>query len=219
MPYLILADERELPYELLVQLAQVMDESPDIVLADAMRQLRTFHGILTIADQEEAERLAARFGALGVPSFLRSTLLEVPLPKLFPLLHPRLERAIELAAIGHLKLTTEHRQIVLNPLNTQLAGTIQFPTPGSSTETITATQYDTHFTIDLFTHDHHWRGQAQALVAVQAFLKGVDLSAARLGAGVRNLQAGGRRVPAFTDEQGYERYLSWLFQLRYARQD
>lgn len=219
MPYLILADERELPYDLLVQLAKVMDESADIVLADATRQLLHSHGILTIPDQREAERVAARFAALGVPNFLRATLLQVPLPKLFPLLHPRLDGAIELAVIGHLKLTTEHRQIIVNPLSAQLAGTIEFPSPGSSTETITATQHDTHFTIDLFTHAHHWRGQALALVAVQAFLKGIDLSAARLGAGVRNLQAGERRVPAFTDEQGYERYLSWLFQLRYARQD
>lgn len=214
MPYLILAEERELPYELLVQLAEVMDESPDLVLADATRQLRSSHGILTIPEKEEAERLAVRFRTLGVPTFLRDKLLEVPLPKPFPLLHPQLEGAIELAAVAHLEITTEHRQLSFNPLNIRM----MYPNitlPGSSVETTTVVEHDSHYAVELFARTQHWRGQVEAFVAMQDFLKQLDLSNAYQGAGIRLVLAGERPLPTFTDEHSYDRYVTWLYQLRY----
>jgi hypothetical protein len=220
MPFLIFAEERELPYEMLVQLAQIMDESSEIALADATRQLHQAYDILHIPTADEAQRLVARFAALGVKSFALDALLEVPLPKLFHLQRPRHEGVIELAILGCMKIVTEHRQIIFNPLNAQVTypNEMGMAIAHNTTETMTANQHDSHITIDIFTDTDHWRGQVEVFVAAQSFLKDLDLSNAMLSDGIRKLQAGEHHLPTFTDEHDYDRYVSWLFHLRYAPQ-
>ncbi len=75
MPYLIQAEEREIPYDLMHQLAKVIADSPGLICADGMHEVRTGHGILQVRDRAEADRLSELFGTLGVPVFLLDELL------------------------------------------------------------------------------------------------------------------------------------------------
>jgi hypothetical protein len=215
MTYLIQAEERDLSFDLLQQLAKVMAESPELVLADATYELRSSHGILAVPARVEAERLSARFAALGVSTFLLDSLLEPPKPELLHLMQPRVQGAIEMAAAASLHLTTERKDVSINPLSMQVADP-QIPIPGSSVQETTFEEHDSRYCFDLFTHEGHWRAEPDALALVQRFLGEADLSAAYLGAGVRSLQAGVRRLPTFASERDYDRYLTWLYQLRYA---
>jgi hypothetical protein len=44
----------------------------------------------------------------------------------------------------------------------------------------------------------------------------LNVTDAYLSEGVRSLSRDDRRVPAFTDGKDHERYLTWLYQLRFA---
>jgi hypothetical protein len=193
-----------------------MAESPELVLADATYQLRSSHGMLAFPGRAEAVRLSARFEALGVSTFLLDSLLEPPKPELLSLARPQVGEAVGLAAIAGLHLTTEHKVVSINPLRAQIAYP-RIPIPGSSIEETTVEEHDSRYSLDLFTRQRHWRAQPASLVPIQEFLREADLSAAYLGAGVRKLQAGDRHLPTFASEHEYDRYLTWLYQLRYAR--
>ena len=216
MTYLIRAEEGDLPYDLSQQLAGVMAESLDLVLADATYQLHHSHGILAVPGKAEAERLSARFTALGVATFLLEALLEPPASEPLHLLQPRVAGAVEIAAVASLHLTSEREVASSSPLDMQVAYP-GFPVAGSAVVEEAAHGRHTRCSLDVFARGRHWRAQPDALALVQRYLSEADLSGAYLGAGVRSLQTGERRLPTFTIERDYDRYLTWLYQLRYAR--
>jgi hypothetical protein len=216
MPYLIQAEDRPLTPDLLHRLAQVMAESPDLVLADATFRLTHGHGVLPVEDQKEAERLVARFTELGFPHFLVDALVAVPKAERLRLEHPAPEAAVELVAAARLDMLPEHTPpVAAAPLGIRL---IPFRAPTlneNSPERILADNAVRYY-LDLGTREKRWRAVHLSLVPIEDFLSKAGLPATALTAPAQALLTGNQDLPRFPREADYERYVTWLYQLRYA---
>jgi hypothetical protein len=216
MPYLIQAEERELPHDLMHRLAEAIAERPDLILADGMHRLRTGHGILEVPDQAEADRLSQRFQALGLPVFVLDELLALPAPEPLDLAQPHLEGAVEVAAAA--MIDVKHERVVgdVSPFRMRMTGSGGILADFDDSER-TIEEHATRYRLDLLTRTKHWRARAGTLPPIESLLQTADLSGASLGLSVQNLLAGRRSLRAFLSEAEYDRHVAWLYQLRYAR--
>jgi hypothetical protein len=215
MVYLIQGDEYEPSHQLLESLAAVLAESEDLTRADAIYRLRSSHGVLRFLDREEALRVASRFTELGFANFLLDELL--PLPRR-TLLTPAVQQQgiqPDLAVLARLRTSEKRKVTSVNPLRMRIAyGRI--PVPGSSTQETTLTRRRTRFALDLFTRDSHWWKHTGTLPQMAEFIPQLDLSHARLSGGLRSIVQAYGDVPTFNAEGDHKKYLTWLFNLRYA---
>jgi hypothetical protein len=78
------------------------------------------------------------------------------------------------------------------------------------------TEREEHYLLDLFTREQHWLVRSGALPRIVDVFTALNVTDAYLSEGVRSLSRDDRRVPAFTDGKDHERYLTWLYQLRFA---
>lgn len=218
MAYLIQGDESDLTPELRERLAQAMAESGAMVLADARYRIRHAQGILQFDDRSEAERVAARFAEMGFANFLLDQLLPVPKPRLIGVGAPIPEDQMGLVVLA--LLSTETTRVVTdeNPVNPRV-GYALFTGLGMGSEEEVVTDRKTQYRLDLFTREQHWRVQSGALVRIADVFTSVDVADAHISEGVHSLSNSDRRVPVFADEKQHERYLTWLYQLRFAGQD
>ncbi len=215
MPYLIQADEEPIPYDLLQQLAKVMDESEELTFADATLQLQHAHGILQVADQAEAERLSARFIELGFRNFILEKLLDVPAPEQLNLQTPFTEVA-EVMTVARVDLEKERTERTFDPLQVQLTS-YNFPILGTGVEEHTITEHDTRFYLDLFTQNKRWQAHPGSLLPILEFLKTFDTTHLALSVSMQKLLAGERNLQRFRKEKDYQRHVSWMYQVKYAR--
>jgi hypothetical protein len=213
MVYLIQAEEAEIPYELFERLAAAMDESPEVAFADATHQLRAGHGILEIAEHDEALRLSARFAEIGYRTHLIDSLLQPPRPEVLDLLQPQLPGPVGLAVVAALHLHTQRKVVSYSPLGAKVIYP-RLVLPYSGVEERTIEEEDSRYSLDLFTSGRRLRARPGSPVGIASLLAQLDLSGAYLNAGARHLQAGEHHLPSFTTEADYERYLTWLYQLR-----
>jgi len=214
MPYLIQAEEREISFDLFQSLAEIMDESPDIILADATTQLRHAHGVLSVPDKAEAQRLWERFNAIGFRNFVVEKLLDVPPPETFDPHAPKIEVPVELVTVGHVDAVTEKTVEHWNPLNVHVYQYSGFLDTGLQEWTVE--QHDDHCYLDLLTRTRHWRAKVGGPADFVDLLTSGDLTGAYLSASVRRLQAGDHRILRVTSDRDYDRHVSWLYQVRYA---
>jgi len=70
--------------------------------------------------------------------------------------------------------------------------------------------------LDLYTREQHWRVKSAMLPRIVDVFAAVDVSEAYLSEGVRSLSRTDRDVPVFTSEKLHEKYLTWLYQMRFA---
>ncbi len=216
MVYLLQAEEREISYELLQDLALVLAESPGTAFADATRTIHTSHGILEFESRAEAERVCARVAGLGFRTFVIDHLLDPPEPELLHVKTAKVTEGIELAAAAQVHTVTERMVTTYNPLRVLSTDRQIAWLPGSTVEDEWIEETDTAYYLDLFAGPHHWRLEEESAGPYLEFVKGLALSDATLGIGVRNLLEGNRALPRFTSEHDYDRYLTWLYHLRYA---
>jgi hypothetical protein len=223
--YLLQAEEREISYDLLQDLAAVLMASPDVAFADATRKIHSSHGIMEFESRGEAERVSARLGGLKFRTFVVDHLLDPPASELLHVRSAKLTDAIELAAAAEVDTTTEHKVTTYHWLNMRvLYGRVPYPNlpnaemddPGRVLDVDRAEETDIEYYLDLFAGPHHWRIKEGSAGPYLEFVKGLALSAATLGIGARNLAAGDRALPRFQSEKDYDRYLKWLYQLRFA---
>jgi hypothetical protein len=213
--YIVQAIEHEIPYEALQAMAQIMAESSEITHADATYRIRSSRGIIRFSDEAEANRVSAQFYDLGLRNFVLQELLAVPKPEHLNLERPELDEEVALAAVGRLRIVTEKKSIDVNPLRMRFTfGRI--PVPGSSVEEKTTRETKTRFHLDLFTLSRHWRAQVGSVVRIADFVESLHMPGALLSQGVKRLLKGDRNLPTFKDEREYERYVQWLYQIRYA---
>jgi len=216
MPYLIQGDEYELSLELIQRLGPVMAESDEIVLTDALYQLRNSFGILRFSERAEADRVAARFTEMGFANFVVDQLVEVPRARptgpggLMP------EGQLGVVALGRLLL--EERQTVRDA-RPRLVGisrlVIPIPGAGASQDT-TVTRERTRYYLDLGTKEERRRVDSGTLLRIVEVYTEVDVSDAYLNEGVRSLAREDESIRAFSSERDWERYVTWLYQLKYA---
>ncbi len=82
MIYVIQSEERDIPLELLQQLAAVLAETPGLTHADATYRIHNSRGILAVENRSEADRVSQRFTELGFASFILEQLLTPPRPRI-----------------------------------------------------------------------------------------------------------------------------------------
>jgi hypothetical protein len=216
MTYLIQGDESEIGPELRERMAQVMAASEELTLTDARYRLRNAHGILQFEDQAEAERVAAQFTEMGFANFLLDELLEVPRPRLLGVGAQIPEEPMGLVVLALLSTETTRVVADANPLS-QRVGYALFTGLGyEPREEETVTERETHYWLDLFTRESHWRVRSGALPRIVDVFTALNVADAYLSEGVHSLSHDDRRVPVFPDEKEHERYLTWLYQLRFA---
>ncbi|MBN1458729.1 MAG: hypothetical protein JXA57_04280 [Armatimonadetes bacterium] len=214
MPYLIQGDEFELSMELMQRLAAVMAESDEILLTDAMYQLRNSSGILRFSEREEADRVAARFTEMGFANFVVDELVEVPRARLTGPGGIMPEGQLGVVALGRLLL--EERQ-TMSEERPRLVGIsrLVIPIPGGSQES-TVTRERTRYYLDLGTKEERRRVSSGALPRIVEVYTDANVSEAYLNEGVRSLARDDRGIRAFSSEREWERYVTWLYQLKYA---
>jgi hypothetical protein len=213
--YLLQAEEREIPYELLQGLALILAESPGVVFADAVRKIHVSYGILELGTRAEAERVSARVAGLGLRTFVANHLLEPPEPEPLNPAAAEIAEEVELAAAARVDTTTEHRAMTLQPLRLRYVYP-WIPVLDSVIDDKWVRETDAEHYLDLFTAQRHWRAKELSAVPLVEFVRGLGLSTATLGVGVTDLLAGGHNLPRFTSRRDYDRYVTWLYQLRYA---
>jgi len=219
MIYIIQSEEQDIPLELLQQLAAVLAEAPGLTHADATYRIHNARGILAVEDRAEADRVSQGFTELGFANFILEQLLTPPRPENLNLGKPDLDPDIGLAVVAKLQVVTERtvrefkqRGFAIGPA---LAG---IPIPRVRMEERTVEDSDTRFYLDLFTSSRHWRARPGVPVPIQALLSTVVVKDAYLSAGARVLMQGdSRHVPRFDNEKDYDKYIMWLYQLKYAR--
>jgi hypothetical protein len=217
MPYLIQGDEAEIGPELLPRLAEVMaEECRDLVLTDALYRLRNAYGIVLFEDRAEAERVAARFTNLGFANFLLDELLPLPRGRRLGPEAVAPEEAVGLVVLARLETEKKRIAIPVTEWNIRV-GYAGIPVPVEHFgDTPTSSERTTAYRLDFFTREHRWFVKAGVENRiVDMFLK-IDVSEAKLSEGVRSLSRGDRTIPLFHKADDHERYLTWLYQLRYA---
>jgi hypothetical protein len=216
--YLIQADEeQEVSDDLLQQLAAVLAESPELTFADATYRVHSSHGILAIEGKEEAARISQRFNDLGFRNFVVQELLTPPRPQHLNLETPELDEEVGLAVAARLHFVTERtvREFNVRRFSLSLAIT-GIPRPRAAIEKRTIEQSDTRFYLDLFTQTKHWRAQVGSPLPIQALLGKAQMPKAHLSKGVQILMQGEHHIPTFQREDDYDKYITWLYQLRFA---
>jgi hypothetical protein len=219
MAYIIQAEETEIPLELLQQLAAVLlAESPGLTHPDATYRIHSSHGIMLIADKAGATRISQRFNELGFRNFVVDELLELPKAEHLNLEKPELNEEVELAVVARLTLSTERTVSSLNvkrfSLSLALTG---IPLPRAGIEQRTVQESDTRYCLDLFTLTRHWQARPGSRLPIEAVLGSLKTRDPYLSAGAKRLMSGERNLPTFGDEADYEKYVTWLYQSRYAR--
>ena len=201
------------------RLAQVMAEAGAMLLVDARYRIRHAHGILQFEDHAEAERVAARFAELGFASFLLDELLPLPKPRLLGVGAQIPEEPVGLVALA--LLSTETRRVVAdaNQMDARVGYALFTGLGFEPQQDEVVTDRNTRYLMDLFTRDQHWRVQAGALPRIVDVFTALNVTDAHLSEGVHSLSQSDRRVPVFSDEKQHERYLLWLYQLRFAGQE
>ena len=216
MTYLIQGDEVEIGPELRERMAEVIAASTELTLTDARYRLRNARGMLRFDNRAEAERVAAQFTEMGFANFLLDELLEVPRPRLLGVGAQIPEEPIGLVVLALVATKTSRVVADANPLS-QRVGYALFTGLGSEPqEEETVTTRDTHYWLDLLTRESHWLVRSGALPRIVDVFTALNLADARLSEGVHSLSHEDRRVPVFADEKEHERYLTWLYQLRFA---
>lgn len=215
MVYLVQAEESELSYDMLQKLAAILKETPGVTHADATYRLRNSFGIFAFDEQTEADRVCQRFNETGIPAFIIDTLLPLSATRSLNRDQPEVDGEIQLAVAGRLNLTTQIKTTEFNPLAIQIAYP-RIPIPGSGTKERTAEKTETRFCIDLFTLTTHWRAHAGNLLVLQPIVELVSSTSALLSLGLQNLLKGDKRLPIFQSEDDYEKYVKWLYQIRYS---
>jgi len=214
--YLIQGDEVEIGPELRERMAEVIAASTELTLTDARYRLRNARGMLRFDNRAEAERVAAQFTEMGFANFLLDELLEVPRPRLLGVGAQIPEEPIGLVVLALVATKTSRVVADANPLS-QRVGYALFTGLGSEPqEEETVTTRDTHYWLDLLTRESHWLVRSGALPRIVDVFTALNLADARLSEGVHSLSHDDRRVPGFADEKNHERYLTWLYQLRFA---
>ena len=117
--------------------------------------------------------------------------------------------------MGRLRIVTEKKSVDINPLRMRIAYP-RIPIPGSSIEEKTVKETKTRFRLDLFTLSRHWRGRAGSVVRIAEFVESLHMPGALLSKGVKQLLKGDRNIPTFREERDYERYVRWLYHIKYA---
>ena len=216
MTYLIQGDEVEIGPELRERMAEVIAASTELTLTDARYRLRNARGMLRFDNRAEAERVAAQFTEMGFANFLLDELLEVPRPRLLGVGAQIPEEPIGLVVLALVATETSRVVADANPLS-QRVGYALFTGLGyEPQEEETVTTRDTHYWLDLLTRESHWLVRSGALPRIVDVFTALNLADARLSEGVHSLSHDDRRVPGFADEKNHERYLTWLYQLRFA---
>jgi hypothetical protein len=215
MVYLIQGDEVETSPELRERMAQVMAESGELTLADTRYRIRSGQGILQFHDRTEAERVAARFTEMGFANSLLDELLEPPKMRLLGVGAEIPKDPMGLVAL--VRLATETTRVVTDV--EQMGARVGYgmiPGLGFEIEQDVVTDRDTRYVLDLYTREQHWRVKAGMLPRIVDVFTAVDVSEAYLSEGARSLSRTDRDVPTFTSEKLHEKYLMWLYQMRFA---
>ena len=215
MLYLVQAKEEEIGYELLQQLAAVMAEAKEVTYADATYRIRSSYGVLGVEQKEEALRISRRFDELGFRHFVMEELLEPPAAVDLDLAASDFGQEVDLAAAAKLRLVTERTVRDINPLRMRVAYP-RIPIPSSAVEERTVRRQDTRYYLDLFTPYEHWRVRTGSVVRIEEQLSKISMRRPLLGEGVRKLARGDRNIITFRSERDYDKYLKWLYQLKYA---
>jgi hypothetical protein len=214
--YLIQGDEREIGPELRERMAQVIAACTELTLTDARYRLRNAYGILRFEDRAEAERVAARFTEMGFANFLLEELLEVPRPRLLGVGAQVPEEPIGLVVLALLSTETTRTETTPGRLSRRIGFGLFTGLAWAPPEEEKVTSREEHYLLDLFTREQHWLVRSGALPRIVDVFTALNVTDAYLSEGVRSLSRDDRRVPAFTDGKDHERYLTWLYQLRFA---
>ena len=219
MAYLIQADEeQEISQDLLQQLAAVLAESPELTFADATYRIHSSQGILAIQGTEEAARISRRFTDLGFRNFVVQELLNPPKAQHLNLEKPALDEEVDLAVAARLHFVTERTVTEFNARRYLIGlATTGIPRRGAATEKRRVEQSDTRFYLDLFTVTTRWQARAGLSIPIRVFLADTTMPDAYLSKGARVLKQGGHDIPTFQKEEDYDKYITWLWQLRHAK--
>ena len=220
MPYLLQAEDREVSFDLFQKLAEIMDESPDVVLADATLQLHHACGILEVADPAEAARLSTRFAEVGFPTSWWRSSSTSPLPSRSSLQEPKVEGTVEVVTVGHVEAVTEEHHLQFNPLNARM---VALPFVGafpidSGVDEFTVEHCDDHCYLDLLTRTHHYRGHVpQARTPSSTSSLPATSPTSPSAPPSARCSAGNLNITRFHNEKDYDRHVSWLYQVRFNR--
>jgi len=216
MIYLLQADEQEISLELLQQLAKVLMRLPEVAFADATHRVHAAHGIFEMPDEVEAARVAKGFAAAGFATLTVPELFPPPPAEPLNRQQPPPEGEVALAAAGQLRTVKVVKDWEAKAPRFSLLSPILI-VPGSGTKETTAERRELWFYLDIFIAQRHLRLRADGETALQEYLKKLNLGGALLSIGVQHLLEKNRRLPAFEKETDYDRYISWLYQLRRAQ--
>jgi hypothetical protein len=216
MPYIIQAEEQDISNDLLQQLAAVLAELPELILADAIHRIHNCHGLLVVEDKIQALHISQRFTELGFPNFILEELLALPKPERLNLEKPEAAEKFDLAVAARVQITEQSTDHEYRMTGIGLAA-VGLGIPRLRIEEKTVEHTDTHFFLDLFTSESHWRAQADVTLRIKTFLEKLNNPTVHLDRGADSLMKGETNLPTFRKAADYERYLSWQYQLRYVK--
>jgi hypothetical protein len=211
MVYLVQAEEREISFELLQQLAAVLARPPELSLADAAHRVQHAYGIFEMPDEAEAARVARGFAAAGFATITAPELFPPPPLEPLDLHHPELGGPVELAVAGELHLIREQDKWEYKVFAASPEG--DFSVDPVRIDDDKLPHHAVQYYLDIFIAQRHWRVRTDLALALQEGLAKLDVSRARLGRGVRQLLEDGRQLPIFQKTGEYELYVAWLYQL------
>jgi len=224
--YITQSAEREVDFDLFEKLAEILRVETGVPAIDAKIKMRKSYGILSIPDEQQARRISRRFQEAGLENFIlrEDELVELPPMELLNEAYSETIGTPELIAAGRVSEEIEETTTRFNALKLRFARTGSLKIPlipirGSGIEKRTRKKRRTKYYVDIFTRYRHWRiaKESIALIGIDS-LKRFDHPEVYLTQSVIEMLQGQMNVITFSKEKHYERYLNWLFQSRYARQ-
>lgn len=217
--YVVQREEKEIDFELFEQLADALSRETGIPKLDAKMQMKHFYGMLNVTDEERAQKISESFKKTGLDNFIlrEEQLIQLPRHKQLGKDYLDSMKLTELIAVGEISREIEEKSWRVNLLRMKFIGP-RIPVLGSSIEENVRRKRQTVYYLDFFTRQTHWRITRDSLPKREmAFLKDIGLSKTYLTQSVKRNLEGNERVISFSSEIDYNKYLTWLFQLRYAK--
>jgi hypothetical protein len=224
--YIIQSEERDIDYDLLERLAEILSGETGIPKIDAKPQMKHSYGIFEISEEQQAKKVSEQFGKLGLDNFILREDELVTFPKIETVYNlSQVDiKDVRLVAAGLVLKKIEKTKTRYNILGAKLywlrfsMGEFMRDNIDSMYRRVVKREIQRSTYIDIFTRHRHFRMQDKNIRrVVDELISEIDIKSIYLNECIKGILEGRRGIIRFSEVRHYDRYLSWLVQLRYAK--